>query len=84
MVVSKNEQANKYSTGDTMMGKSSTYSWYPSAKGVTLDRELNVDQFGWRGGDLFKLVNINGQCHLLKIDSENTTAAETAENNSRS
>jgi hypothetical protein len=66
------------------MGKSSTYSWYPSEKGVTLDRELNVDQFGWKGGDLFKLVNIDGQCHLIKQDPEQALHAGTPENNSRS
>jgi len=66
------------------MGRSSTYSWYPSKKGVMLDRELNVDQFGWKGGDLFKLVNINGQCHLLKIDSEENANTGAPDNNSRS
>ena len=66
------------------MYKSSTYSWYPSAKGVTLDRELNVDQFGWRGGDLFRLVNIDGQCHLLRIDPADITPSVESENNSRS
>ena len=66
------------------MGRNSTYSWYPSKKGVTLDRELNVDQFGWKGGDLFKLVNIDGQCHLLKIDLEDNVNTGAPDNNSRS
>lgn len=66
------------------MGRCSTYSWYPSEKGVTLDRELNVDQFGWKGGDLFKLVNIDGQCHLLKVDPVDTNNTDRSDNNSRS
>jgi hypothetical protein len=33
-----------------------------------LDNELNVDKLGWKGGDYFQLVNIDGRCYLKKVD----------------
>jgi len=44
------------------------YEWdlYPDR--IMLDEELNIDKLGWRGGDCFKLVNINGRAQLVKID----------------
>jgi hypothetical protein len=44
------------------------YSWDCSPTGIKLDEEFNVDKLGWKGGDLFKLVNINGRCQLVKLD----------------
>ena len=44
------------------------YNWDLSPNGILLDEELNVDKLGWQGGDLFKLININGRCHLVKLD----------------
>lgn len=35
---------------------------------IILDEEINIDQLGWKGGDVFKLVNINGQAQLIKVD----------------
>jgi hypothetical protein len=46
----------------------SDYTWKLKPDGIILDQELNVDALGWKGGDLFKLVNINGQCRLVKLD----------------
>ena len=43
------------------------YDWDLSENGIVLDAELNVDKLGWKGGDLFKLVNINGRCRLVKL-----------------
>jgi len=44
------------------------YDWdlYPDR--IILDKELNIDKLGWKGGDYFKLVNIDGQAQLVKVD----------------
>jgi hypothetical protein len=44
------------------------YSWDLSPNGIILDNELNVDKLGWKGGDYFQLVNIDGRCYLKKVD----------------
>lgn len=44
------------------------YSWDCSESGIMLDEEFNADKLGWKGGDYFQLVNINGRCYLKKVD----------------
>jgi hypothetical protein len=44
------------------------YSWDLNSSGIILDQELNTDKLGWKGGDVFQLVNINGRQMLRKID----------------
>ena len=44
------------------------YSWDCSPNGIILDEEFNTDKIGWKGGDYFQLVNINGRCYLKKVD----------------
>lgn len=44
------------------------YTWDLSQNGIILDEELNIDRLGWKGGDYFKLVNINGRAQLVKVD----------------
>jgi hypothetical protein len=44
------------------------YSWDCSPNGIILDEEFNTDRLGWKGGDYFQLVNINGRCYLKKVD----------------
>ena len=44
------------------------YTWDLGPEGIKLDEELNVDRLGWKGGDYFQLVNIDGRCHLKKVD----------------
>ena len=44
------------------------YEWDLEPHRILLDEELNVDKLGWKGGDYFKLVNINGRCRLVKVD----------------
>jgi hypothetical protein len=44
------------------------YNWDCSPGGIILDEEFNADKLGWRGGDYFQLVNINGRCYLKKVD----------------
>lgn len=45
------------------------YSWDLSPYGIRLDRELDIDKLGWKGGDYFKLINVNGQAMLVKEDA---------------
>ena len=44
------------------------YDWdlYPDM--IKLDPELNIDALGWKHGDLFKVVNKDGQPMLVKVD----------------
>ena len=44
------------------------YQWdlYPDR--IVLDEELNIDKLGWKGGDYFRLVNVNGKAMLVKVD----------------
>lgn len=44
------------------------YNWDCGPNGIVLDEEFNSDKLGWKGGDLFKLVNINGRQMLRKVD----------------
>ena len=44
------------------------YSWDLSENRIILDEELNIDRLGWRSGDLFKVVNVNGRAQLIKVD----------------
>jgi hypothetical protein len=44
------------------------YDWdlYPDK--IILDNELNIDRLGWRHGDCFKIVNVDGRAMLVKMD----------------
>ena len=44
------------------------YTWdlYPDK--ILLDDELNIDRLGWKGGDYFRLENVNGKAMLVKVD----------------
>lgn len=44
------------------------YSWDLGPRGILLDEELNTDRLGWKHGDLFKFININGRQQLVKVD----------------
>jgi hypothetical protein len=44
------------------------YNWDCSHKGIILDDEFNSDKLGWKAGDYFKFVNVNGRQILLKVD----------------
>ena len=43
------------------------YDWdlYPDR--IILDNELNTDKLGWKGGDYFKFINVNGRQTLVKV-----------------
>ena len=44
------------------------YDWDLSPKGILLDSELNTDKLGWKAGDYFKFINVNGKQMLVKVD----------------
>lgn len=44
------------------------YDFYLTEQGIGLDEELDLDKLGWRGGDYFKLENVNGRVMLRRID----------------
>jgi hypothetical protein len=45
------------------------YEWDVSHQGIILDRELDIDNLGWKAGDCFKMVNLNGQAMLVKLEA---------------
>lgn len=44
------------------------YDWDLHSDKIILDKELNIDKLGWKGGDLFEVKNIDGQAMLVKLD----------------
>jgi hypothetical protein len=44
------------------------YDWDLEPWGIKFDSELNIDALGWRAGDYFKIVNIDGCAMLVKVD----------------
>ena len=44
------------------------YDFFLTEEGIGLDEELNIDRLGWKGGDYFKLVNVNGRAMIKRID----------------
>ena len=44
------------------------YTWDLNPNGIILDQELDIDKLGWKGGDCFKLININGKAMLQKME----------------
>jgi hypothetical protein len=44
------------------------YDWDLNPWGIIFDPELNIDKLGWKGGDCFKITNVNGRAMLVKLD----------------
>ena len=44
------------------------YTWDLNPGGIVFDAELDIDRLGWKHGDMFKIININGKAMLLKVD----------------
>jgi hypothetical protein len=44
------------------------YTWDLEPEWIKFDPELNIDKLGWRAGDCFKVVNVDGQAMLIKLD----------------
>ena len=48
--------------------KYSDFDWDLRKDKIVLDSEINIDNLGWKAGDLFEVKNINGQVELVKVD----------------
>jgi hypothetical protein len=44
------------------------YTWDLSDNGIVLDQELDAYKLGWKEGDLFKFVDIDGKRQLVRLD----------------
>ena len=44
------------------------YEWDLDPNRIILDRELNTDKLGYKHGDVFKFINIDGRQMLVKLD----------------
>ena len=44
------------------------YDWDLEPEWIKFDPELNIDKLGWKAGDCFKIINVNGQAMLVKLD----------------
>lgn len=44
------------------------YTWDLEPNRILLDQELDINKLGWKSGDYFKLINVNGQAKLVRID----------------
>lgn len=44
------------------------YTWDLKENGIVLDEEINIDRLGWKAGDCFKIVNLDGKAMLLKLE----------------
>jgi hypothetical protein len=44
------------------------YDWDLEPDRIIFDRELDIDKLGWRHGDCFKIVNVDGRAMLVKLD----------------
>ena len=44
------------------------YDWDLEPNRILLDEELDIGKLGWKGGDCFKVTNINGRAMLVKLD----------------
>jgi hypothetical protein len=44
------------------------YDWDLEPHCIKFDRELNIDKLGWKAGDCFKVINVDGQAMLVKLD----------------
>jgi hypothetical protein len=44
------------------------YTWDLDPNRILLDSELNTDKLGYKHGDMFKFINIDGRQMLVKVD----------------
>jgi len=44
------------------------YEWDLDPQRILMDRELNTDKLGYKHGDVFKFVNVDGRQMLVKLD----------------
>ena len=50
------------------MVKHYDYEWDLDSQRILMDSELNTDKLGYRHGDVFKFINIDGRQMLVKLD----------------
>jgi hypothetical protein len=50
------------------MVKHYDYEWDLDPERILMDRELNTDKLGYRHGDVFKFINVDGLQMLVKLD----------------
>ena len=43
-------------------------TWEVRKDSIVINEEIDVARLGWANGDCFKLVNVNGQTKLVKLD----------------
>lgn len=43
-------------------------TWQVRTDSIEINEEIDINRLGWKNGDCFKLVNINGQVKLVKLD----------------
>lgn len=48
-------------------------SWIYNAECILLDSDFNSDALGWKHGDRFKFINVNGRQILIKEPNQNQT-----------
>jgi hypothetical protein len=44
------------------------YDFFLTEEGIGLDEELKLNNLGWKNGDYFRLVDVNGRAVLKRID----------------
>ena len=44
------------------------YSWDLEPNRILFDAELDIDKLGWKGGDTFRVTNVNGRAMLIKVE----------------
>jgi hypothetical protein len=42
------------------------YTWNITNKKILINEEVDIDQLGWKHGDCFRLVNVNGRAMLIQ------------------
>jgi hypothetical protein len=57
------------------------YDWDCDSQGIKLDQEFDSDKLGWKGGDYFKFVNVNGRQMLIKVSDLEKFILDGAINN---
>jgi len=44
------------------------FTWDLSSERIILDEELDISKLGWKEGDVFKFIDIDGKRQLVKLD----------------
>ena len=44
------------------------YDWDCTSERILLDEEFNSDKLGWKHGDIFRFINVDGRQILQKVE----------------